>query len=132
MNSNSTDLSPKELRSFGLILSCLMFLFMAWWTTSWAWPYSALPLTIAIVAIVYPKALKPIHGPWMFFGGKIAQINITIFLSLIYFLIFTPLAFIFKLTGRDVLKLKKVSDQNTYWEDYDSHESSLERYRRLF
>ena len=132
MNSNSTDLTPKDLRSFGLILSCLMFLFMAWWTSSWAWPYSMAPLVIGLLAVIYPSALRPIYGPWMFIGGKIAQVNITIFLSLIYFLLFTPLACLFKLMGRDVLKLKKGTGQESYWEAYDSHESTVERYRRLF
>jgi len=133
MNSNSTDLSTSELRSFGFILAVVLYLIGSWWTWSWDHPLTYISSVIIIIAVTFPKGLVWVHGPWMFIGGKIATINITIFLSLVYFLLFTPLSFFFKCTGRDLLQLKSHhNDKESFWEPYDSHESTIERYRRLF
>lgn len=138
MNSNSidqeaTEMKPAELSSFGMILAGVIYLGVSWWTWSLFHPVAMLSVVIFLLALVSPKTLKHVYGPWMFLGGKIAHINITIVLSCAYFLLFTPLSWFFKMTGRDVLQLKWWSqDRDSFWEPYDAHESTVERYRRLF
>lgn len=131
MNSNSTKPSLKELRNFGLILSTALYLILAWWSSSWWNIFCYMPMGIATLAIIYPHSFSYIYGPWIIVGSKIAHINITIFFTITYFLIFTPLSLWFKVIGRDPLK-RQLQATGSYWEPYDKHESTLERYRRLF
>ena len=52
-------------------------------------------------------------------------------LALLYFTIFTPIALIFRLIGRDAVPRSYDPKAKTYWEPYRPNRE-LERYLRLF
>ncbi|MEM7037002.1 MAG: SxtJ family membrane protein [Bacteroidota bacterium] len=72
-------------------------------------------LGLSVVGLAIPILAKWIHEGWMGFAKVLGFINSHILLSLIFFLILTPLALARKLfTKKDPLQLKK-QDEGSYF-----------------
>ena len=67
-----------------------------------------------ILGILNSKFLTPLNKIWFKFGIFLGQIISPIVMGIIFFLVVTPIAFIMRVLGNDVLKLKKKTD-NSYW-----------------
>ena len=108
----------KGLRQFGFIFASLMAvlfgLFLPWVfnhaTPLWPWIIASV---FAVWAMVHPESLKYIYKPWMKFGLFMGMINSTILLSLVFYILFTPISLFFKLIGRDAMHRKQ--GDSSYW-----------------
>jgi len=67
-----------------------------------------------ILGILNSRFLTPLNKIWFKFGIFLGQIISPIVMGIIFFLVVTPIAFIMRVLGKDVLKLKKKTD-NSYW-----------------
>ena len=67
-----------------------------------------------ILGILNSRFLTPFNKIWFKFGIFLGQIISPIVMGIIFFLVVTPIAFIMRVLGKDVLKLKKNTD-NSYW-----------------
>lgn len=79
-----------------------------------AYIFITLAVIFFIVTLVKEDALLPLNKLWMYFGFLLGKIFNPIILSLIFFVLFTPIAFIFRLWGRDELRLK-FKKKSSYW-----------------
>ena len=66
-----------------------------------------LSLTFLIVSILIPKILNPLNIIWTKFGILLGKFFSPLIMSLVFFLVMTPISFILKLINKDVLNLKK-------------------------
>jgi len=116
------SLSKEELRKFGLVMALFIALIfgilMPWMLSAreispWPWILSAI---FFLLSLVYPAGLKIVHKPWMYLGHFMGIINTNIILTLIFYLVFTPVALIFKLIGKDPMERKLNSNATTsHW-----------------
>ena len=67
-----------------------------------------------ILGILNSRFLTPLNKIWFKFGILLGQIISPVVMGIIFFLVVTPIAFIMRVLGKDVLKLKKNTD-NSYW-----------------
>ena len=67
-----------------------------------------------ILGILNSRFLTPLNKIWFKFGLLLGQIISPVVMGIIFFLVVTPIAFIMRVLGKDVLRLKKKSD-NSYW-----------------
>ena len=67
-----------------------------------------------ILGVLNSRFLTPLNKIWFKFGIFLGQIISPIVMGIIFFLVVTPIAFIMRVLGKDVLKLKKNTD-NSYW-----------------
>ncbi len=129
------ELDKKGYRKFGLTMGlviALLFGFLLPWLfdkpiLKWPWIISAV---LVIWAVVLPNTLAVIYGPWMKFGHLIGTFNTKIILTLVFFLIFTPVSIFFKLMGKDAMKRKYDRTISTYW--LDSEKQSKEHMERSY
>ena len=61
---------------------------------------------LLITTITNPKVLLPLNKLWMKFGILLGMIVSPILMGIIFFGIFTPIAMIMRLLGRDELRLR--------------------------
>ena len=61
-----------------------------------------------ILGILNSRFLTPLNKIWFKFGIFLGQIISPIVMGIIFFLVVTPIAFIMRVLGKDVLKLKKI------------------------
>ncbi|NTU53840.1 MAG: hypothetical protein HGA97_09135 [Chlorobiaceae bacterium] len=107
-------------RKFGLLFA-VVFALIAWRTAfkthlAAVWIFSTLSLLTLIVTILKPDLLLPLNKLWMRIGWLLGKIVSPVVLGIIFFCLFTPLAIVMRLTGRDELLLKKVS-KPSYWKE---------------
>jgi hypothetical protein len=71
-------------------------------------------LIFLILGLSKSKVLTPFNELWFKFGILLGNIISPIVMSLVYFLVITPISLIMKLLGKDLIGLKK-TNKNTYW-----------------
>lgn len=74
-----------------------------------------LALTVGPLGLVWPRLVKPIFVAWMRIASPIGWVVSHTFLAIAFYGLFTPVAFIFRMIGRDALELRRRSDAVTYW-----------------
>ena len=72
----------------------------------WTYVFIAAALIFLLVTLVKSDALLPLNKLWMRFGLLLGMIVSPIVLGIIFFGLFTPIAFVMRLSGRDELRLK--------------------------
>jgi len=116
---DTIDLTRRTLRNFGItsaVMVALLFGVLVPWVRdhgwpSWPWFLAVILLTLGLLA---PGALGPLYRVWMKFGHLMGRVNTAIILSVVFFLLFTPVALIMKLLQRDVLHRKLDPDAESY------------------
>lgn len=81
---------------------------------TWAYSFFAAAFVFLIVTLVKSYALLPLNKLWMRFGLLLGMIVSPIVLGVIFFGLFTPIATLMRLSGRDELRLKFLH-KSSHW-----------------
>ena len=86
------------------------------------------PLLISIIflilGILNSKLLTPLNKIWFKFGILLGNIIAPIVMSIIFFLVVTPIGLLMKLFGKDLINLRK-NNNKTYWTEKKDIKSSM-------
>ncbi len=122
--------SDRQLRQFGII--CVFALpLVAWvWGASWSviGVLAGIGLTIAIVSLVFPQAVKPLFLGLMIVALPIGMVVGELAMLLIYFGLFLPISLVFRLLGRDPLERKLDRNAKSYWQSKKQPRSAASYY----
>jgi hypothetical protein len=69
---------------------------------------------LAALGLVLPQSLAPFYGLWMKLGLMLGWINIRIILSIVFFVIVTPMGLLMKLLNRDTMNRQWELQRSTY------------------
>ena len=113
------ELDRKGLREFGLVTGAIvvvLFGLLIPWVFSfgyprWPWIVAAI---LAVPALVWPEALRPVYHVWMRFGLLMSRIMTPLVLGIVFFLVITPVALIMKLFSRDAMKRSLDESEESY------------------
>ncbi len=83
-------------------------------TIGWAYVFVAATFVFLIITLVKSDTLLPLNKLWMRFGLLLGMIVSPIVLGIIFFGLFTPIAVLMRISGRDELKLK-FSRKDSHW-----------------
>jgi len=81
---------------------------------------------------IYPNLLKPFQIFWMALALVLGWFSTRIILSVLFYLIITPIRFIAMLFGKRFLDLEFRKNTNTYWNYRTKKEMAPEDYERQF
>ena len=105
-------------RSFG-ILFFLVFLGFGLWPLTKELSPNIYLIIISVVFLVLgllnSKLLSPLNEIWIKFGEILGKIIAPLIMALVYFLILTPISLLVRVFGKDLLGLKYLKEQNSYW-----------------
>ena len=79
-----------------------------------AWPWLLLALSVLALAWCAPRLLTPLAQAWQRLAHLLGLVNTGLLLALVFFLVITPVALLFRLRGRDALRLKRIR-ASSYW-----------------
>jgi len=105
-------------RSFGLLFFFVFLLIALWPLINGGSPrIILLPIAVVflILGLVNSKLLTPLNRLWIKFGELLGRIIAPIVMAVVYFLVLTPLSFLIRMTGKDLLKVKFSNKIDTYW-----------------
>ncbi len=119
MDNGIKGIDKKGLRNFGLTIGGMIAVFFGilipWlWGFElpfWPWVVSSIFL---ILAITVPETLRPVFIVWMKLGHVLGWINTRLLLSLVFYLMITPIGILLKLLGKDTLKRKYDLSEPSY------------------
>ena len=77
---------------------------------------SALFVVTLLVTLAKPSLLLPFNKGWMWIGYLLGRVISPVVLGVIFFFLITPIALIFKISGRDELRLK-LSKTQSHWKE---------------
>ena len=106
-------------RSFGLTFAAVFTLLAAWLSykgnSHWMASLGVATAFALLALVVRHGSCTPSTSPGCGSAGSCNRIVSPIILGIIYFAVFTPVALVFKLRGRDVLNRKFEPSQPSYW-----------------
>jgi hypothetical protein len=113
-----TEVTLKELRSFGLIVGGIFTLVGMWPLLIRGNPFRLWAIAFAglaiVIALVVPRGLKPIYRVWMFIGHVLGWINTRIILTVGFYGIVMPVGLMMRAFGKDPMRRKSIGKAETY------------------
>jgi hypothetical protein len=105
-------------RIFGIVFACVFGIVAVFPMFGGGEPYIWAVLVAVgflLVALLYPALLSPLNKLWFRLGLLLHQIVNPLVMGIIFFVVVTPIGLLFKLTGKDPLKLRWSADDESYW-----------------
>jgi Saxitoxin biosynthesis operon protein SxtJ len=118
---------PSE-RSFGWTFTALFAL-----VGLYAYPWLiVLAAATALVTVARAQWLAPANRAWMRFGLALNRVVSPLVIGLIFFAVFTPVAVVMRLAGRDALKLRFERAAPSYWVRRDPPGPPDDSFREMY
>ena len=111
------DIKISSNRSFGIVFFIVFFLIALYPLINneeiriWSLIIS---LIFLILGLINSRILNPLNKLWFKFGILLGKIVSPIIMGIIFFLVVTPIGFIMRILGKDVLNLK-FNANKSYW-----------------
>ena len=110
--------SQSSNRSFGLLFF-IVFIVVGLWPVIKGETANIYLILISLFFLIFGLInsiiLSPFNKAWIKFGEILGLIIAPIIMALVYFIILTPISLIVRMFGKDLLGLKFLKKQDTYW-----------------
>jgi hypothetical protein len=110
-------LTPKEGRKFGLTVggAFLAIAALMWWKDHQIPMYvtATLGTLLVLAGLVIPATLGPVFRGWMAFGLLLSKVTTPIFMSIVFFIVITPLGLLRRAISGNALIPKRTAE--TFW-----------------
>ena len=132
---NSQPKSVKDLKKFAHVMAIAFFvigflLFLKHHEI--AKIFFVLVLIFEGCGLIYPEALRPVEAAWMKLAHMLGWFNTRVLLSILFYVILTPLRFMIWVMRKDLLAQKLERHSLSYWQPRAEDKFKPERYERLY
>ena len=124
MNSKSSN------KSFGLLFFIVFLIIGLWPLLNDNSPnilFLILAIFFLILGLINSKILTPFNKTWIKFGEVLGSVVAPLVMVAIYFIVLTPLSFLIRIFGKDLLKLKFDKKINSYWIEKEKKLGSMDK-----
>ncbi len=134
MTSTTRPGGPNRERSFGLSVGAVLCLIAA--ALVWrghpvrAEVFGGVGAVLVVFGYVRPSLLRYPSDAWWAFATVLGWVNARVLLSLAFFLLLTPLGFVWRLTGKDPLARKRGTAPG--WTPYPERYRGRRHFDRMF
>ena len=123
-------MSKNYSRNFGILFSFItLFFFFQKFYINKVFDYYILSISIALLflSFIKPSLLNPFSFLWNKIGEILGAIITPIIITSVFFLLFTPLGFILKKLGTNLLSVKIIKTEDSYWVERKTEPTSMKR-----
>jgi hypothetical protein len=116
-------------RNFGILFFIVFFLYGAWPIINsnelkiWS---LLIGILFLIFGLFFPKVLLPLNNIWIKFGELLGKIISPLVMGIVFFVFITPMAFIIRLFGKDLLNMK-FNSKSSYWINRKKNITSMKK-----
>lgn len=128
-----------EQRKFGLVVGAAFILLGLIRWAFHGFDMAALPsilwtlgAVLMILGAIAPLLLKPVFIAWIKLAEVLNFIMTHVLLTIIFYLIITPIRLVFVVSKEDSMRRKWLPDGKTYWEEAEEQPEEFDRYRQQF
>jgi len=126
----------KELREFGLTIGIALFIIVFVMTFFLKKSVNYYFVGTAVIFIVFgfflPKVLKPFQKVWMTFSVVMGFFMSRVVLTVLFYLVLSPIGLLMKIFGKDVLDQRIDETKDSYWQDIDGKVKPRESYENQY
>ena len=125
----------KDIRIFGITMGIILliiaaFLFLKEKDSFQLFIYIA--GSFISLGFLIPIILKPIYLVWMIFAVILGWFMTRVIISLLYYIIITPIGLFLRIIGKDLLDLKEQKNKKSYWNIRNSEDEQNQNYEKQF
>jgi hypothetical protein len=105
-------------RSFGLVMAAAFAVVggINWWHHGAYWPWLlGVAVLFLAAALLFPASLTVLNKLWFKLGMLLHHVINPLVMGLIFFFTVFPTGLVFRLTGKDILRLKREPGSDSYW-----------------
>jgi hypothetical protein len=124
-----------DLRNFGITVGIIFILisgFIFWKEKESYQIFLAVGLILFLTAIALPSVFKPFYWIWMIFVIILGWFMTRVNLSLLFFLILTPIGLTLRFFGKQFLELRWDNSKESYWNLRTNEHRQNENYEKQF
>ena len=124
-----------DLRKFGITIGVILLIiagFLFWKEKESFQILLTFGVTLCILGIAIPFILKPIYWVWMIFATILGWIMTRVILSLLFYIIITPIGLILRFFGKQFLELRWDKSKESYWNFRTNEHPQNKNYKKQF
>jgi hypothetical protein len=113
--------TPRTLRQFAALWLVLLAGLAGWQGLVRQRPVlgvvlGVLAVAVGLLGLIRPPSIRPVFVALTVVSFPLGWVLTRVALATVFFGLFTPLALVFRLAGRDALVLRRPRDRASYWE----------------
>lgn len=135
----AVDTSTKALRSFGWVVGgvLLVIAVVVWGRNGFALTTAAYVLggiggALVVLGGAAPVILKPVYRVWMALAVVLGFVMTRVILTVVFFLVMTPIGLVMRLLGKDPLHRRLDPDAASYWIEKSYDDDAPERLEKYY
>jgi hypothetical protein len=105
-------------RTFGLVMAAALtaVTLLNLWHAGRLWPWTGgLAALLLAAGLLRPAVLHPLNLLWLKFGLLLHRVVSPIVMALLFFGTVLPTGLVMRMLGKDILRLKRQADADSYW-----------------
>jgi hypothetical protein len=129
------EATSKNIKKFALALSAVILVFNGFLYAFRGYMYFwmlLLAIIFSVSALIKPNILKYIYKAWTTIALIIAWIINTIILSIVFYVVVTPIALIARIAKKEFLEIKIDTKTKSYWHDIEKSNEDIAAYKGQF
>jgi hypothetical protein len=124
-----------DLRKFGITIGLFLMILagVLFWRGKETFEiFLVSGLALLALGLTIPVVLKPIYWIWMILAVILGWVMTRVILSLLFYIVITPIGFFSRLSGNRFLDLDWDKSKDTYWNYRTTNQLNREDYERQF
>jgi hypothetical protein len=116
--SRDEKVVPGSDRAFGVVMAAAfaVLTILNGWHNGRVWPWTGgFAALFLAAALRYPTTLNPLNRAWLKIGLLLQKVTNPIVMGLLFYGTILPTGFIMRAMGKDLLRLKRQPDADSYW-----------------
>lgn len=129
------DKSDEAVKKTGISVGVVLILIslLSWYLGKASFVYFSIAGGLfVILAFIAIPVLRPFHKLWMMLALLMGFVMSRVILTILYYLVLTPIGLIAKLVGKKFIPLGFDKNANTYWEKRENTAKQQIDYERQF
>ena len=127
--------SPKDLRKFGLTVGSVLIIIgclLLWKHKPSQFYFLSIGAILVLSGLLFPVILRPLNKAWMTLAVLLGWVMTRVILSLLFYIVITPISIIARIFGKHFLDIKIDKSRTSYWEKRKNVPLSPSDYERQF
>ena len=124
-----------DMRKFGIAIGVILLViagFLFWKEKELYQIFLTVGPLLFVLGFLMPALLKPIYWIWMLLATLIGWIMTRVILSLLFYIIITPIGLISRFFGKQFLELQWNKSKISYWNSIKTKELHEKNYEKQF
>ena len=127
--------TKKDLRKFGITVGTVLLLIagLLFWKHKDSFLYfGIIGIVLILAGLITPIILKPLNKAWMTLAILMGWVMTRVILTILFYIVLTPTAFIARLFKKNFLDLRIDKSRDTYWVIREKRNLNPEDYEKQF